>query len=684
VTRAHRAVVMAAIGLWSASALAQSPRFQHERSAEAAAAGPQRLDIDVPLLVGSQPFTVSRSGERAIAGGGLDDLRLFNAQGVEVPYLLVPPSAGQPARVIGRILPITATDLPNAKSSGFEVDFEGINTIDAVDLYALQAPFLKRFRLEGSGDRARWTQLVAEGTAFNLPAEQLVHTLIEFTPGDYRYVRVTWDDTNSARVAPPGVVAARMATAISPGPMLREPITIARRPSEPGRTRFRLTLPAPRLPIVALELTVGGGHLSREARVLEPSLVGEQAQPRMIGSAKLVRVVRDGITADALRIAIRQPSEPQLDLVVEDGDNPPLPLEGVTAVFAELPWIYFEAPAAGIITARYGDARLAAPRYDLEAVRADVPANPQAASWRTTPPLTLAPETEGLPMPERGSRLEIDGFEYLRDIPAGPAGLISVPLDAAVMAHSGISSRRLTDLRVVDASHVQVPYLIERRDEPLIVETVLERRELPPDLPKPPGRVSTYVVRLPYPKLPEARLVLSTQSRVFRRALSMASVVPAAERRPPRLASHAAINWVHADPATAAPAVTLPLPESLAGDLFVLIEEGDNQALPIEKATILLPSFAIRLNRPANEPLRLLYGKDRVTPPRYDLQLLAPQVMGRVAEEVAAGAEQRFTAAATTLSSVGALSPVLFWSVLGVAVLVLLAMVVKLMRKEAI
>ena len=680
--RANRGLVIAALGLLSATALAQSPRFQHERAAEAVAAGPQRLEIDVPLLVGSQPFIVNRVGERSIAGGGLNDLRLFNAQGVEVPYLLVPPAPGQPARLVGRVLPIAASDAANAKSSGFEVDFESINTIDAIDLDAIQGPFLKRFTLEGSGDRTRWTVLVAEGTAFNLPAEQVAHTRIEFTPGAYRYVRVTWDDTNSARVAPPGVVAARLVTAPHSGPVLREPITIARRPSEPGRSRFRLTLPAARLPIVALELTVGGGHLSRNARILESSVVGEQAQPRVIGGAKLVRVVRDGVTADALRIPIRQPSEPQLDLVVDDGDNPPLPLEGVTAVFAELPWIYFEAPA-GTITARYGDATLAAPRYDLEAVRPDVPADLQTASWRTTPPLTLTPETEGLPMPETGSRLDIENFEYMRDIPAGPAALISVALDAAVMAHSGIASRRLTDLRVVDTDRQQVPYLIEKRDEPLIVDTVLERRDLPADLTRPPGRVSSYVVRLPYPQLSEARLVLTTQSRVFRRALSMASVVAAAERRPPRLASHASLNWVHADPSTAAPAVTLRLPEFVDGELFVLIEEGDNQPLPIEKATILLPSFAIRMNRPANEPLRLLYGKDGVPAPRYDLQLLAPQVMGRVAEEVTAGAEQPFTPAVTR-SDVAALSPIVFWSALGLAVLVLLGMVVKLMRKEAL
>ena len=92
--------------------------------------------------------------------------------------------------------------------------------------------------------------------------------------------------------------------------------------------------------------------------------------------------------------------------------------------------------------------------------------------------------------------------------------------------------------------------------------------------------------------------------------------------------------------------IVIRLPESVDSELFVLIDEGDNQPLPIDKATILLPSFAVRLNRPANEPLRMLYGKDGVASPRYDLQLLTPQVMGRVATEVTAGAEQRFTAVA--------------------------------------
>lgn len=685
----RRVLTALLVGAATVSPLAQGapPRFQHERGIDVTVAGPQRLDVDVTLLQGSQPFSVTTVGDRFIATGGMNDLRLFSQDGQEVPYLLVPPSTNTGVIVMGRALPITATDLPNEKASGFEIDLEAVTMVDAIDLATgIRVPFLKRFRLEGSGDRTRWTQLVSEGTAFNLPAEGLAHTRIEFAPGEYRYLRVTWDDTNSARLPMPAGLIGRGVARSMPGPIIESPVAITERPSEPGRSRFRLTLPAARLPIVALKLKVGGGHLSRDASVLEASLVGEQAQPATIGRAKLVRVVHEGVAADALRIPIRQPSEAQLDLVVDNGDNPPLALEAVTAVFAELPMIYFEAAPAPIV-ARWGDARLAAPRYDLEAVRNTLRNTPPSligrASWRSEPARTLVVEPEALPMPEVGAALAIDGFEHMRDIPPGRAGLVTVPLDAAVMAHSGVAPRRLTDLRIVDGSSRQVPYLVEKRDEPLAIDIAIERRDLPAGLTPPAGRITSYAVSWAFPKLPEARLVVTTQARVFRRTISLNRVEPAAERRPERLAEHDRATWVHADELTAAPAVSFALPESVDGAWFLIVEEGDNQPLPIAKATVLMPSYALRLFRPADASLRMIYGKDGVPSPRYDLQLLAPHVMGRVAEEIAIGPEERF-AAATEPANVETLPPMLFWAVLGIAVLVLLAMVVKLMRREAV
>lgn len=86
-----------------------------------------------------------------------------------MPYLLVAPVRREPAWVRASLLPI-----PETKSaSGFEADLGALRRIDRLRVSGLAAPFLKRLRLEGSGDRARWTLLVAEGTLFDLPEEGL-------------------------------------------------------------------------------------------------------------------------------------------------------------------------------------------------------------------------------------------------------------------------------------------------------------------------------------------------------------------------------------------------------------------------------------------------------------------------------------------------------------------------------
>ena len=65
-------------------------------------------------------------------------------------------------------------------------------------------------------------------------------------------------------------------------------------------------------------------------------------------------------------------------------------------MLAELPWIYFEAPTDRVL-ARYGDLKLPAPVYDLEAARQtiDLVKLPQAkfadgGALRTTAPATAA------------------------------------------------------------------------------------------------------------------------------------------------------------------------------------------------------------------------------------------------------------------------------------------------------
>jgi hypothetical protein len=403
--------------------------------------------------------------------------------------------------------------------------------------------------------------------------------------------------------------------------------------------------------------------------------------PETIGSATLRRVVRDGLTADALRIPIHPPREARLDLVVDDGDNPPLDLRGVTAVFAELPWIYFEREA-GTIYARYGSTTLDRPRYDLEAARPHVTiTRTTVARWgdATIAEAALA-EGEGLPMPATGSALGAAEFRYRRDIAPGPAGLITVPLDAAVLAHSGGPGERFADVRVLDARGEQVPYLLERRDEPTTVDVRVELRPLPENLKDAQQGRTAYVVHFPYRRLPHARLALETRARVFTRPVRIAALVPAtARQREPQLSTLSSHVWTHADRETAPPALVVDVPEQRSGDFVVIVDEGDNQRLPIEKATLLLPSYAVRLFRRADSPLRLLYGRDDLATPRYDLALLAPQVMGQVASDVVPGVEEASEEARTMAAIV---SPPVFWASLGLAVVVLLGVIVRLVRRD--
>jgi len=687
---AASAAMLVALSVASRAQQPTSPGFRFERPIVVDAEGPRRLAIDVPLLVGGAPFrTMSRTldiatGRAAIVvAKGLGDLRLYDAGGREIGYLLVdnPPSA--PRYKLASILPIAPVETAKEKTSGFEADLGEALLVDGFRLDAVAPPFLKRVKLEGSGDREHWTLLVAEGTLFDLPDERLRQTELRFTPGSYRYLRLIWDDAKSGRVSPPAAAAARQVVPVTTPPPLTAPLTFERRPSEPGRSRFRVRLPGAHLPIVALDLDVAPGYLLREATVLEARLSGSGVAPVPLGQSTLRRVVRGDLSASSLRIPIEPPSEAQLDLDVDDGANPPLDLKGVTAAFADLPWIYFDAPA-GTLTARYGNHALTAPHYDIEAARPQIAINTVATAAWGEPRLGAVVENASVAapqMPTVGSVLDPTLFKYVRTIPSGDAQLVAVSLDAAVLSHTGGGSGGFADLRVIDGEGRQVPYLVERVSEPLSLDLEMERLATPPKT-MPPSRSarSIYRVKLPFPDLPSSRLVLPTTARVFVRAITVAVERDAGERRrDPGVEPIVSAQWRHADQENAALPLTLGLPAMHATDFLVIVDEGDNAPLPIGRAQLLLPSYRLRLFRPGATSLRVAYGRTDLGHPQYDLALLGPQVMGASALDVTLGAEQGNASANPNAVLV---SPRLFWAALGLAAVVLVGLIARLVKKQ--
>jgi hypothetical protein len=676
------------LALAAARSGAQSPagRFRYERNVVVSGSGPQRLDLDATVLGGGQPFTVERrvtrtGDEVAVASGGLADLRFYDAAGRETPYLLVAPRLAEPVWMRGQALPITATKT----TSGFEADFGRALLVDRLRIEGVAAPFVKSVRIEGSGDRARWTQVTADITLFDLPAERLRRLDVDVTPGEYRYVRFVFDDRSSARVVAPVQVLARVVDGLPEPPSPHVALPFTRRPSEPGKSRYVLRLPGPRLPLVSLDLTVGGGNVLREASVSEARLTGSQVTPARLGASTLRRAMRGDLSAAALTIPIEPPGEAQIELTVDDGNNPPLEITAITGTLAHLPWVFFDVPATGTtsasgtpVVARFGNPKLEPPHYDLEAERGTLATvlRPTQARWGA---LREAPRPEGMPsageVPAAGSPVDVSAFRYHREIPAGTPGPAALVLDAAVLAHSP----NLMDLRIVAADGRQVPYLLERRDEPLEVKL--------PSLEKDtsargqavaaagPGTASPYLVRLPYPNLPEARLSVTTMTRVFRRDVRLErDPQGTGQERAGRPVVVASATWAHADPETPAPPLLLDVARLDADTVRLIVNEGDNAALPLGQPTLLLPCHRLRFFRRTADPLRLVYGNPRIGSASYDLALVAPVLLGATAEDVAVGPEQATPSPASRTT-------IYFWAALILAVVVMLALIARLLKR---
>ena len=690
-TLRHAAMAAAASGLLAVTLAAQSPSpapFRFERAiVSGGEAGPWRLPIDVAMVAGGRPFKVhlrvpEDPDAGAVATDGMADLRLFDAAGAEVPYLLVPsPEAAPIWRDAAAILPVAPVETGRQRTSGFEADLGESVLVDRFRLDRLPPPFLKRLRLEGSGDRAHWTLLVEEGTVFDLPEPRLRQVELGFVAGSYRYFRVTWDDTRSGRIGAPRSASARIVSHAVPAAPLTTAVIVERRPSEPGRSRFHLRLPGARLPIVALDLDVAPGHVMREVEVYEARLTGSEALPALIGRGTLKRVEQESLAAEALRIHIQPPVEPALDLVVDDGNNPPLELRGVTARFAELPSIYFESQTA--VVARYGNSTLPPPRYDLEAVRRSVRIDQVTeARWgearmRADAASPIAAED----LPTVGAVIDAARFKFIRDIPPGEPGMIALRLDEAALAHSRGIASRFGDVRIIGEDGRQVPYLIERSSEPLPVDVTLERLDPVPAALRTRPSETVYAIAWPHERLSSARLVLTTNTRVFRRRVSIAAErQPDRQRRDPWIETLASAEWLNATQEVAAPALTLPLPETEVSRLLVVVDEGDNSALPIASGRLLFPQYRLRLFRGPQTTLRLAYGEPGLAAPNYDLALLAPRLLGVSATEVAPATERADGAAPPQ----SLLSLQLFWAIVAAAVAILVFLIVRLIRTSSV
>lgn len=283
---------------------------------------------------------------------------------------------------------------------------------------------------------------------------------------------------------------------------------------------------------------------------------------------------------------------------------------------------------------------------------------------------------------ELGAPLDPAQFAVHRTVPSGAPGPVALLVDAFALAHSRGPAEHFADVRILDSSNRQVPYVIEHRDDPLVVSLTPERADAPASSPAFIKRSnwSTYRLRLPCANLPASQIAIETSARVFQRGVQLAVLRQADHHsRAARLETVAATTWGHvATDEDAALALTMAIVPGDASELWLSIDEGDNSVLPITAVRLLLPSYRARFYRTNQSPLLLVYGRSDLLAPRYDLALVSGELLNADAAEVTPLPERPTDTHRRPL-----VTPTQFWIFLSIAVAVLLALIVRLTRRRA-
>lgn len=632
----------------------------------------QVLAIDRPgvLKIALPPETLG------LGRPGLEDLRLVDPAGREVPFVFTLPPPAQPA--VSR-LPSSFKVILTEDATQLLMESGTATPIEFVTLSSPAPSFLKSAQVEISGDGERW-ETIASGTAIfrQFGAEQLRIDLLRKSAG---HVRITINDRGTRPVVFTG---ATLQLAGSTPPDVSAPISVRvlRREEYAGESVLTLDLGGANVPLASIEFETTEALFARAIRFSVRELAEESSVERTLASGQIWRVAADGMPVTSQRnipVRFTAPSR-ELFIHVTNGDSPPLSIDRVVARQHPV-WLVFRAAEAGSYSILTGNAQVPAPRYDLATLE---------AALRDTPPSSLVPGAaqpnpgyrvaETLAdTPLRGATFDPTPWAFRRPVRIAAAGVQQLELDLDVLAHA---QRGFADLRLARAG-LQVPYLLER---PALQRLTPLEFSLAGD-PKRP-HLSRWQIKLPRAGIPITRLNLVSPTVLFQRQLRLFERVTDERRGETVERALAAASWSHA-PGQVGP-LTLNLGSPPTTDvIFLETDDGDNPPISLSSvqasypvARLLFKAEVAAFGQEKADEISLHYGNRAVAAPRYDLALVARQILAAEKTIAVLGAEETTGPDHTHgISLSGSRAGILFWGVLALVVVGLLVVVAKLLPK---
>lgn len=538
------------------------------------------------------------------AQGGLQDLRLLNPAGVETPFHLQWPQQDTVA---------TRT------ASGFRARIEGDKTylemappsgeaIRAITLEAATATFIKAVTLEGSQDGTTWQPVGEPGIIFR-QRDGSSRLRLAFPSGSWKQLRVILDDRKSPPVAFTGATVELPRTASS---TLEEGVTVAKSEELAGRTRLHLTLKTAHAWLGALRLQTADPVFSRKV-VIRNAGTSAETTGNPIAEGTIFRLQVDDLNASSLELPVhRQALGDQLVLDIENGDSPPLKIDGVEATRYPV-HLLFAAQDKGEWRLYSGNPLAIAPYYDLSALSSHLQSAPTGAATIGEIQPNPGYRKDGAlgQFAESGSLIDTNGWRRRKPVLITQPGVQLLELDLEASCHHDVQ-----DLRLVQDGR-QLPYLV-------IPQRNTHTVSLPAVVVADPKRPtwSRWKLDLPFENLPLQRLEIDTPTRVYERTLTVL------ETRPNRSGSSqhysAVLGGVTVRNREEGKSTIVPLSSRPVGrEIWIEADNGDNT--PMEITAVRGAYQVVRLKfqaLPGGSPVYLYYDNPSVPAPRYDLRLV--------------------------------------------------------------
>jgi len=628
--------------------------WRNTQTLEVPTKGLVRVNLPAETLDASQP--------------GLEDLRIIDSAGNQVPYL------------IERLLPdaestIRPTEFRSTIENGAThlVLKTGTSAIIGVSLETPATHFMKAADVEGSNDGRTWTKLAGGDSLFQLP-NGATKLRVSFPEGAWQFLRITIDELGSPPVPFTG---AHLHKARTTAPAEAVSITVKTRDESPGTTRLDLDLGAANLTLGSLRIESSEPVFTRAVTLAVPEVRDDGIGERNIADAVIYRVNVNGKNEAHLEIPLEsQIHTRELLVLIRNEDSPAISIDAIRAD-RRLVRLTFFANQPGQYSLLSGNTQCAAPRYDLSALSGKL----RNTTAMEVVPSALVPNSNYKP-PEAlaaltlsGAKIDVPKWKFRKPLALKQNGVQQVELDPELLARSQPDQR---DIRVVRGEY-QLPFLFERTS----LSRPISLNAAAANDPKKPA-LSRWSLKLPQPGVPITRLVCTSSSPLFHRQMRLLEEVT--DERGDKFASELGRATWDQTPDSPKRDLVIELNARPKSDTFFLeTDNGDNPAIELRDFRGYYPVTHVIFKATPDpaQPIWLYYSNADAAAPRYDLTLVASELLKAERGTVVAGAEENLSPKRPFVGqTLTGSTRYIFWGALALVVIVLLAVMWRFLPKQ--